>query len=99
TFVLCTLSLHDALPIFSAQVAVCKIHKPLPVVSRHVVHTGPDVVADGAHHGLADRRHFFGSEPVSTEQAVDGVGMQGTEEFPFRSEEHTSELQSRENLV
>src|SRR5690606_42058105 len=77
-----TLSLHDALPIFTALAAAAVVaggprlhHRRRPLFDR--------VDADGhvAQHVLAEAHLAL--------HLLDGV----------RSEEHTSELQSRENLV
>src|SRR5690606_42003175 len=53
------------------------------------------VVPGGGGHGPAQHRRLAHQQPAGGEdQQVGGVGEQGQ-----RSEEHTSELQSRENLV
>src|SRR5207302_8692714 len=82
---LSTLSLHDALPIFVVLVKrIDRHHHDLDVVHLHEL---PDL---GDAPRIVDRR------------AVRGVAVQSAEmrfgDFQ-RSEEHTSELQSRENLV
>ena len=43
-------SLNKSVPIspLFLQMSICKIHKAVPVVRRHVVPAGADVIADGA---------------------------------------------------
>src|SRR5690606_41800357 len=82
TSVLWTLSLHDALPIFSL--------------------VSPDQHADlAAIEKLIGRR--LAREPIPGFDAYDDGArtkpVAATRSDPSRSEEHTSELQSRENLV
>src|SRR5690606_42017343 len=79
--VICTLSLHDALPIFAAHVAQ-KI-------------------------GVHERRFALLHQDAAGLQRLQRVAVERLVEQPLgradriggRSEEHTSELQSRENLV
>src|SRR5690606_40187044 len=82
------LSLHDALPIFGPG-----YHGPV----RHLVEPDPQRVAldDGLEAQLALRRarHAHG-HPVLLDPALQRHVDAGP-----RSEEHTSELQSRENIV
>src|SRR5690606_41744847 len=78
-----TLSLHDALPIFA------QLHQLRGRVGR------------GAHKSycvlLADPKTEIGKERMqSMTETTDGFRLA---EKDLRSEEHTSELQSRENLV
>src|SRR5690606_41486026 len=80
------LSLHDALPISG----VCLRHFPQEVAGRVAGKRLDDDVA-----GLAWRRHI---RPVYELDLADGLVRQRGIGFR-RSEEHTSELQSRENLV
>src|SRR5690606_41908185 len=92
---LSTLSLHDALPICVAQ------HHQVARAGEHLfldpVHLGLQRVdvAQSLDAGLA------GNDGVEqhhrTEAAADAVEERQAEHL--RSEEHTSELQSRENLV
>src|SRR5690606_41811331 len=92
------LSLHDALPIFAveAEVHVCKIFpggrfSDLIEALDHAIGEGIDVVSLG----LACR-HPSQLVAAKIDQARNaGVACV----VAARSEEHTSELQSRENLV
>src|SRR5690606_41292683 len=84
-----TLSLHDALPIFGGRrVRLGKVHPP----------TNPRW-PDRAHRRRSQHRRHL-PRRVAPPQ---GGGMDGPAHSPApvakRSEEHTSELQSRENLV
>src|SRR5690606_40595348 len=84
------LSLHDALPISQrGPVRLAPPDDPLLPVHRKllpVVQQHPDAADDGVRTAL---------QPL-----VRGAGGGGHEDPPLeRSEEHTSELQSRENLV
>src|SRR5690606_41796619 len=86
---LCTLSLHDALPISQASV-----QDSAEIADRNRAGGGGDQRADprggqpASHGGEADDDH-----ECDTQRQADACGGAG------RSEEHTSELQSRENLV
>jgi hypothetical protein len=47
---------------------VGEIQKLLPIIPRHVVFAGADVIADGRHHGLVNRRHLRRAQAVGSEQ-------------------------------
>src|SRR5690606_40949871 len=87
---LSTLPLHDALPILPAPVSVPAMKKASSVRA-----TGPSP-ADGrdGDPGFAGPRHGRFRPPGVAEHDFVGGGQAAV-----RSEEHTSELQSRENLV
>src|SRR5690606_41943567 len=85
-----TLSLHDALPIFTARslAHACAFSYAARIRSAHRVHC------------VRDRRRALcvgGSRRRSSRHGAHCNGS--TCERSNRSEEHTSELQSRENLV
>src|SRR5690606_39742360 len=89
-----TLSLHDALPICGGVTAwrvlrVRKFSASEAAVRRRVAARAASAAACGARRAPARRR----SRPV-----MDGIRPVAEPEAR-RSEEHTSELQSRENLV
>src|SRR5690606_41849213 len=90
--VIYTLSLHDALPI------------SVYFIFQHAEETPPggalEIIKSGA---LNEVEAFFGMH-VAPSHPVGHVGVTfdnpaSTASDRFRSEEHTSELQSRENLV
>src|SRR5690606_41946882 len=99
TSVICTLSLHDALPILLDQFS--NPDNPL----AHFETTGPEIWRDTG----GEVTHFVSamgttgtimgvSRYLKSQRAtIQVVGAQPDE--GSRSEEHTSELQSRENLV
>src|SRR5690606_41671512 len=84
------LSLHDALPICLQRFPPEK--QPAPQ---------PQAAPPAAHPAHAGSHHWLSREPAnrqgSEQQGDDYVGDVGNAHE--RSEEHTSELQSRENLV
>src|SRR5690606_41279451 len=93
-----TLSLHDALPIYGS------VHGPGYSGGEGITGSYPHPTG-GA---FADDFHVYAVDwtPDSITWSVDGVAYQtitpadlGGNEWVFRSEEHTSELQSREKLV
>src|SRR5690606_41480621 len=86
-----SLSLHDALPIFRDQLA------PLVVIGIGQQRLDRDI----GELGIAIERLAIGiSELGGFDLQMDEVGACGVEPVELkRSEEHTSELQSRENLV
>src|SRR5690606_41401020 len=93
-----TLSLHDALPIYPEKIRVDV------VVAGLVDDGGTPRIAPGGE-GIADAYGKSFGPLLSTLGArgkageVTKVSTAGTLKSPLRSEEHTSELHSRENLV
>src|SRR5690606_40695779 len=88
-----TLSLHDALPICGRDQDVPRLEVAVdeqPLV--RVVDRGADVAEE------REARRDVESVPAAVLQDVDAVDVLH-DEVRERSEEHTSELQSRENLV
>src|SRR5690606_42101689 len=87
----CPPSLHDALPIFRAGVRApgLRMKGVEEMTNQQQRSTSVDRVSIGA-----DRR-----PPGLLASVVPGVGLLAVLVWQFRSEEHTSELQSRENLV
>src|SRR5207302_2816305 len=87
TLALYTLSLHDALPICLAEIDAAAIHRRRELVRERF-----------GLHRLVPVEQVFLAAPVRG-----FVGLEHGEKIfrdgPVRSEEHTSELQSRENLV
>src|SRR5690606_41578194 len=90
TSVIYTLSLHDALPIFESAGADIEQVLHAAVILNHDRQAAPIAAAGGRGQALDDLllQHEM--------HVADQVGMIEQVE---RSEEHTSELQSRENLV
>src|SRR5439155_19899545 len=96
----CGLSLHDALPIFAALAAA-------PVAAAVGVEGGEAVAADPAFAvagggGDGEGAAGGGAEPEAAGTVVVGVAgeaAEGKRRRRGRSEEHTSELQSRGHLV
>src|SRR5439155_20588378 len=78
-----SLSLHDALPIFA------HVH------ARGLVHQRPREVLEQGLQLLRPRPRLL----LLLQHAAEGGGGGGVVEGPARSEEHTSELQSRGHLV
>src|SRR5207253_3564423 len=78
-----TLSLHDALPIFAVRAA-----RALRARRRHQFRSAPLAHAPKLH--VDDRRVRVVHDPALRQQP---------DPHPVRSEEHTSELQSRGHLV
>src|SRR5690606_40828250 len=93
---LSTLSLHDALPIFAALVGPQADDEVEPLLAQRVLvvleilgrRRDDEVAAGGAELERDDPRERELGPGAARDRAVD-----------LRSEEHTSELQSRENLV
>src|SRR5690242_21470300 len=79
-----TLSLHDALPIFPGDDAGGRLLRPLPRRNR--------LVEGGLGRVELVRRGLGG-------QDVEPVALVQDQDRQFRSEEHTSELQSHVNIV
>src|SRR5439155_26475627 len=85
THVIYTLSLHDALPISTEPAAVESATEPSAAGAASEATTAEPAEAGRATHGLAPGR-------ASTIESAEGARA-------TRSEEHTSELQSRGHLV
>src|SRR5690606_40607825 len=94
-----TLSLHDALPICRADGGATLVQNPVRFTGFH----HPDEVAAGDETvvSLVDRIHLHvavsSGEHNGAHRCVHAGGVAAAGQN--RSEEHTSELQSRENLV
>src|SRR5690606_41893626 len=94
-----TRSLHDALPIFTAYRAV---------FTQGKIDSGKTVLITGVGGGVAQFAFLFslaaGAKVYVTSSKDDqldkakALGAAGAFNYKSRSEEHTSELQSRENL-
>src|SRR5690606_40560030 len=95
----CTLSLHDALPIFRRWLTVPAAAVPaaaLPPVSGWRRYRPPPELP------VRLCCHYCGRHPAPDQAgpaAAEPGAAPGTDAGGCRSEEHTSELQSRENLV
>src|SRR5690606_40603023 len=90
-----TLSLHDALPILKAYDNICKyIHLPVQSGSSRILRL-MNRTYDRAWYlqKIKDIRDILGSTCGISSDMIAGFCTE------TRSEEHTSELQSRENLV
>src|SRR5690606_41307368 len=86
-----TLSLHDALPISGVDLAVQEINEAGGVL-------GQDVTVE--HRDSSDTQNpQIASQSVSELVDLGVSAIIGAASSSVRSEEHTSELQSRENLV
>src|SRR5690606_42086764 len=86
-----TLSLHDALPILIGKDGWRRRQRGVLRQSR-----APSFAAGTAEVGR-DRTAYYG--PLMPREATVWLRMEGAGVLIVRSEEHTSELQSRENLV
>src|SRR5207253_10691129 len=90
-----TLSLHDALPIYKPQLAPTIS----PALSRHL-NLPPGLRQQrGRRCGTSSRRGCHGGEENVGWRAGEPVGPEPEPIAAPRSEEHTSELQSRGHLV
>src|SRR5687767_1040483 len=91
---LCTLSLHDALPIFRPRRLRLRSRGPQPKTWRRVTMAPPPMKR------WATRGFVFSAPPLRPRRLC-GESFFGTSggEFTARSEEHTSELQSLAYLV
>src|SRR5690606_41818411 len=91
------LSLHDALPICAASGAPTDSEAPAADSSgapaAAAAHPPKDPSELAGHLG-----YLYVSSPIDTQVFVQGKAAGQTNSY-LRSEEHTSELQSRENLV
>src|SRR5690606_40323874 len=92
-----TLSLHDALPICIAlKQAEATLNKALAEGKQETAATGGKGPAKQEKTGVY--KHLLTGVSFMLPMVVAG-GLMIALSFVFRSEEHTSELQSRENLV
>src|SRR5690606_41172907 len=94
-----TLSLHDALPIF----LIVDDHEIVRAGMRMLLESEPDIEVIGEANNGKEAIEFIEQHPVDIIiMDVSMPEMTGVEATQFiktkRSEEHTSELQSRENL-
>src|SRR5690606_41747248 len=90
-----TLSLHDALPIYAA------LGMFGPGMGEDLADLGIAAAAVDAGHQPGQSRgihHPFGGPALAKTAKIEQLHLQGAV-LGDRSEEHTSELQSRENLV
>src|SRR5690606_40941922 len=93
-----TLSLHDALPIFDGAINFVTKSGSENKVSAQL--TAGDHGLYNLHAGLSHRKGAFGNYFSAQKGASDGyIDNTDFDILNLRSEEHTSELQSRENLV
>src|SRR5690606_42030176 len=95
TYEIYTLSLHDALPILGTNM------EPLAVVSAKISTTRPEIYKNGLDETTEAVLEFPGGV-MATIKTSFGENINFSDitcEKGERSEEHTSELQSRENLV
>src|SRR5690606_41626280 len=90
------LSLHDALPIYGGGGMMGQRGHRRQRWRGHDLN-GPAASAAGAGDPFADTD--LAPPPVGDLQLADLALFDYLDQFPDRSEEHTSELQSRENLV
>src|SRR5690606_42126661 len=96
---LATLSLHDALPIYSDHATrLFNLEEPGNIYTR-IMNPTTDVfekrvaALEGGAAAVA-----LASGQAATTLAITNIARAGDEVVASRSEEHTSELQSRENL-
>src|SRR5690606_40247873 len=96
---ICTLSLHDALPISGAAGAVLRVgERTDPALIAALAALGRQVVRARAHRvRVLGRRIVDVRRDAGLRRATHGALV--VPRLRDRSEEHTSELQSRENLV
>src|SRR5690606_40246830 len=87
------LSLHDALPIYNFNMPLKKTLVVNP--SNPLVQNAMKLWEKEGKKDLAKDICYY----VQDLATLSGQGLNGEEKEKFRSEEHTSELQSRENLV
>src|SRR5690606_41481702 len=85
-----TLSLHDALPIYEKHKIMNDAGKPRPTLKPDA--TAPAIVK------LLERFSEADIKPMQLLPFAHELNIK-TKPYTIRSEEHTSELQSRENLV
>src|SRR5690606_41366710 len=90
-----TLSLHDALPIYTCLY-------PTGVTINNITQTGADISWTGSTSTSVTAYEYevrSSGTPGSGTPGLDATGITTNATITSRSEEHTSELQSRENLV
>src|SRR5690606_39545155 len=92
------LSLHDALPIFDdSYTAECRMHRAAFVACVFLFHGAETMDRSTQRRNARNYASIAGRWPLAgvAHNLLTGVRPERT----TRSEEHTSELQSRENLV
>src|SRR5690606_40909020 len=89
-----TLFLHDALPILALAGVIAAWS--IPAAAQQVIRVGWLIPAEEAKYWMMKRPAEF--PQIGSKYKIEWVQFQGTSPV-MRSEEHTSELQSRENLV
>src|SRR5207253_5904878 len=94
---MCTLSLHDALPILAVVTAADFAELPVGATIP-MGETGYDMWMVAALNIARSKVHWVG-QPVAGVAAVDVHVAEAALALIERSEEHTSELQSRGHLV
>src|SRR5690606_41839807 len=94
-----TLSLHDALPISLDAVLMRLDNKNCTVDELMTVIKGPDFPTGGIIQGIDGIKKAYetGKGKIIVRSRTEIEQLKGNKE-QIRSEEHTSELQSRENL-
>src|SRR5439155_26558912 len=92
-----TLSLHDALPIYQQERFHMAADKPLAIAGRQAM-AGREVDFDDRF-GIVELAHRFGAKRLDTIQQHSALQIDPRQADDPRSEEHTSELQSRGHLV
>src|SRR5690606_41909823 len=97
--------LHSPQP-DTAEIYTLSLHDALPISTTIAEETNPDAVQQQSNNAL--RIHELLPDPVGTDTGQEWVELLNTSSLTThlngwtltdRSEEHTSELQSRENLV
>src|SRR5699024_11830763 len=89
-----SISLHDALPICADMDPAAQV-KTLAHELGHVLLHGPDAGEARQHRGIGEVEAESVALMVGAAHGMDTSGYT----VPYRSEEHTSELQSRLDLV
>src|SRR5207253_11047016 len=94
-----TLSLHDALPIFD-PIRAYRHRQLLRIVLRDALGLAKPGAIFTELSDLAEACLLFAGKLLGREQlTIIALGKFGGREISYRSEEHTSELQSRGHLV
>src|SRR5690606_39650896 len=94
----CALSLHDALPIWSPRPGRGRLGRK-ELARGPVALTGALARAIWMRAQRLDETAPFGEGPQAAAKAISQLGYLQIDTINVRSEEHTSELQSREKLV